>query len=171
MTSRQEAVDDFTHDLAIELSRSLNLTNPNDLLAKRVIQLAKNDPSFDRFAAACQTFGRFKREFLFGIFNKIDDYLQHKKFYADDKPGRSQQNSNTTQAIATSEGTRGEVLRLGNNMPGGLITRNKSSKSDDVSPPTPCVWTPSYCILIVTGSNAPSLKHPHPKHPYSAWMN
>ena len=42
-------VDPFTHDIAIQLSRTLNLTNPNDLLAKRVIQIAKNDRNANSF--------------------------------------------------------------------------------------------------------------------------
>lgn len=49
MADRQESVDKFTHDLAIELSQALNLTNPNDRLAVRVIQLAQNDKNFDKF--------------------------------------------------------------------------------------------------------------------------
>lgn len=49
MSDLKEAVDDFTHDIAIEISRALNITNPNDLLAKRVIQQAKNN-KFDKFA-------------------------------------------------------------------------------------------------------------------------
>jgi pre-mRNA-splicing factor ATP-dependent RNA helicase DHX38/PRP16 len=45
-----DQVDPFTHDIAIQLSRTLNLTNPNDLLARRVIQIAKNDKNADAFA-------------------------------------------------------------------------------------------------------------------------
>ena len=35
--------DKFVHDIAIKLSRALNLINPNDLLARRVIDIAKNN--------------------------------------------------------------------------------------------------------------------------------
>jgi hypothetical protein len=35
-------------------------------------------------------------------------------------------------SASIDEGTKGEVLMLGNNLPGGLIGRNKSSKSDEV---------------------------------------
>lgn len=48
--SMADQVDSFTHDIAIQLSRTLNLTNPNDLLARRVIQIAKNDKNADAFA-------------------------------------------------------------------------------------------------------------------------
>jgi hypothetical protein len=33
--------DEFVHQIAIKLSRTLNLINPNDLLAERVIDIAK----------------------------------------------------------------------------------------------------------------------------------
>ena len=33
--------DEFNHHLAIKLSRALNIVNPNDLLAQRVSELAK----------------------------------------------------------------------------------------------------------------------------------
>jgi pre-mRNA-splicing factor ATP-dependent RNA helicase DHX38/PRP16 len=34
------ASEDFTHHIAIKLSRALNLINPNDTLAKRVVDIA-----------------------------------------------------------------------------------------------------------------------------------
>lgn len=34
---------DFTHQLAIKLSRALNIINPNDLLAQRVTDIAKTN--------------------------------------------------------------------------------------------------------------------------------
>ena len=34
--------DDFKHQVAIKLSRALNTINPNDLLAERVIDIAKS---------------------------------------------------------------------------------------------------------------------------------
>lgn len=33
----------FKHQVAIQLSRALNLVNPNDLLAERVIDIAKTN--------------------------------------------------------------------------------------------------------------------------------
>lgn len=38
----------FIHDIAVEISRALNLTNPNDLIAKKVIQFAENK-DFEKF--------------------------------------------------------------------------------------------------------------------------
>ncbi|KAI9321550.1 P-loop containing nucleoside triphosphate hydrolase protein [Dichotomocladium elegans] len=122
MSNQKDAVDDFTHDIAIEISRALNTTNPNDLLAKRVIQFAKDDKNFEQFAIACQTFGRFKREFLMEIYTKITN---HHKSIPRTFEGR---------AVQASDDARGEVLVLGNHLPGGLLSRNKSSKSDDQRP-------------------------------------
>jgi hypothetical protein len=43
------ASDGFKHQVAIKLSRALNIINPNDLLAERVIDIAKTN-SADGFA-------------------------------------------------------------------------------------------------------------------------
>lgn len=43
MSSPPPAEDSFTHTLAIKLSRALNIVNPNDLLAQRVQDIAKNN--------------------------------------------------------------------------------------------------------------------------------
>lgn len=43
MPTNEEGADDFVHQLAIKLSRVLNLVNPNDLLSRRVIEIAKNN--------------------------------------------------------------------------------------------------------------------------------
>lgn len=37
----EEHVDEFNHQIAIKLSRAANTLNPNDLLAQRVTDLAK----------------------------------------------------------------------------------------------------------------------------------
>jgi pre-mRNA-splicing factor ATP-dependent RNA helicase DHX38/PRP16 len=39
--------EDYTHQLAIKLSRALNLVIPNDLLATRVIDIAKTNAEAD----------------------------------------------------------------------------------------------------------------------------
>jgi pre-mRNA-splicing factor ATP-dependent RNA helicase DHX38/PRP16 len=41
MASSTNAHDEFNHQVAIKLSRALNTLNPNDLLAQRVIDIAK----------------------------------------------------------------------------------------------------------------------------------
>ena len=45
----ENEINDFVHQIAIELSRALNLLNPNDLLAKRVIQVAKDHKDVETF--------------------------------------------------------------------------------------------------------------------------
>jgi pre-mRNA-splicing factor ATP-dependent RNA helicase DHX38/PRP16 len=48
-SSAAAGTDEFTHKVAIKLSRVLNIINPNDLLARTVIDVAKSN-SFDDFA-------------------------------------------------------------------------------------------------------------------------
>ena len=48
MSGQDEREDEFTHQLAIKLSRALNIVNPNDLLARRVQDIAKSN-SVDQF--------------------------------------------------------------------------------------------------------------------------
>lgn len=50
MASTSEGVDEFVHQIAISLSRALNLINPNDLLAQRVQDIAKTN-TVDGFIA------------------------------------------------------------------------------------------------------------------------
>lgn len=50
MSSPEHKDDEFIHQLAIKLSRALNLVNPNDLLARRVQDIARNS-SLDGFVS------------------------------------------------------------------------------------------------------------------------
>ncbi|KAJ3770349.1 pre-mRNA splicing factor [Lentinula raphanica] len=74
MTSETDN-DAFIHNLAIKLSRAVNLINPNDLLAQRVIDIAKTN-SLDGFIGAAKAFGKFKDSFLAEIHS---DVLSHAK--------------------------------------------------------------------------------------------
>ncbi|OBZ79971.1 Pre-mRNA-splicing factor ATP-dependent RNA helicase PRP16 [Grifola frondosa] len=67
--------DVFTHQLAIKLSRALNIVNPNDLLARRVQDIAKTN-SVDSFISAAKSFGKFKDSFLAELHAEI---LSHEK--------------------------------------------------------------------------------------------
>lgn len=42
--------ENFIHDIAVDISRALNLTNPNDLIAKKVIQFAETNKDFEKFS-------------------------------------------------------------------------------------------------------------------------
>ena len=50
MSTSKPTEDEFTHQLAIKLSRALNIVNPNDLLARRVQDIARNN-SLDGFVS------------------------------------------------------------------------------------------------------------------------
>lgn len=54
--------DEFTHTIAIRLSRHLNLINPNDVLARKVLSLAIEKQDVSSFMKAIRTFGRFSDE-------------------------------------------------------------------------------------------------------------
>jgi hypothetical protein len=58
------AVDPALHSLAISISREINLVNPNDLLAKRLLDLALQNDTVQSFQKAAKTFGRFRDIFL-----------------------------------------------------------------------------------------------------------
>jgi pre-mRNA-splicing factor ATP-dependent RNA helicase DHX38/PRP16 len=91
MASPSSGEDKFTHDLAIKLSRALNLVNPNDLLARRVQDIAKTS-SVDGFISgtkspllhfnymllmtciAAKSFGKFKDSFLAELHSEITSH-------------------------------------------------------------------------------------------------
>ncbi|RUS19563.1 hypothetical protein BC937DRAFT_87268 [Endogone sp. FLAS-F59071] len=127
--------DDITHHIAIQLSRALNLTNPNDLLANRVIQIAKNERNLSKTPAppprftACQGFGRFKDDFLIDIFTTIS---KSKHGAASSGPSTATSSAPANQKATGFEGK--EFLVLNDNLPGGLLmTPNKSAVDDSVS--------------------------------------
>lgn len=62
----------FIHNLAITISRETNMINPNDTLARRVIQLVLNNAdSIEGFSKAASTFGLRRPEFLQTIWSDI----------------------------------------------------------------------------------------------------
>ncbi|KAF9560184.1 pre-mRNA splicing factor [Agrocybe pediades] len=75
MSSPDETHDEFNHQVAIKLSRALNTLNPNDLLAQRVIDIAKTN-SEKGFITAAKSFGKFKDSFLSELHAEI---LSHAK--------------------------------------------------------------------------------------------
>ena len=62
--STDSARDAHIHTLAIAISRQLNLLNPNDTLAKRMLQLVDVQPNLEAFSKAASSFGRFQPAFL-----------------------------------------------------------------------------------------------------------
>lgn len=93
LVTDSDGKDNFVHGLAIKLSRVMNLINPNDLLARRVIDIAKNNSleAFVKGLSSCLSgsplltryhwiaskgFGNFKDSFLTEIHSEI---LSHAK--------------------------------------------------------------------------------------------
>jgi hypothetical protein len=76
--SVMDGVDEFTHNVAIKISRVMNSLNPNDLLARRVIDIAKNN-SADGFIQAAAGFGLTQVTFLKELHTEILDYLKQEK--------------------------------------------------------------------------------------------
>ncbi|KAL5490090.1 DHX38 [Sanghuangporus weigelae] len=74
-TTQSEKHDSFVHELAIKISRALNIINPNDLLARRVIDIAKNNPP-EAFIQAAKGFGKFKDSFLSELHDEILSHLK-----------------------------------------------------------------------------------------------
>ncbi|KAF8895011.1 P-loop containing nucleoside triphosphate hydrolase protein [Gymnopilus junonius] len=75
MSSLKEAHDEFNHQVAIKLSRALNTLNPNDLLAQRVVDIARTNTTAG-FISAAKSFGKFKDSFLSELHAEI---LSHAK--------------------------------------------------------------------------------------------
>ncbi len=73
-----DGVDEFTHNVAIKISRVMNTLNPNDLLARRVIDIAKNN-SADGFIKAASGFGLTQTTFLKELHTEILDHLKQEK--------------------------------------------------------------------------------------------
>jgi pre-mRNA-splicing factor ATP-dependent RNA helicase DHX38/PRP16 len=70
MSSQDGREDEFTNQLAIKLSRALNIINPNDLLARCVQGIAKSN-SVDQFVQAAKSFSKFSDVFLVEIHGEV----------------------------------------------------------------------------------------------------
>ncbi|KIJ21328.1 hypothetical protein PAXINDRAFT_64773 [Paxillus involutus ATCC 200175] len=69
------ANDDFKHQVSIKLSRALNLVNPNDLLAERVMDIAKMN-TVEGFSDAARAFGKFQSSFLTELHAEIMSHVK-----------------------------------------------------------------------------------------------
>lgn len=73
-----DGVDEFTHNVAIKISRVMNSLNPNDLLARRVMDIARNN-SADGFVKAATGFGLTQVTFLRELHTEILDHMKQEK--------------------------------------------------------------------------------------------
>ncbi|KAG8768899.1 DEAH-box RNA helicase prp16, partial [Ceratobasidium sp. 428] len=76
--NENDRADPFIHNIAIKLSRALNTINPNDLLARRVIDIVKSS-SPDGFIKAAKAFGKFQDSFLQDLHSEISIHLNQEK--------------------------------------------------------------------------------------------
>ncbi|QRV91670.1 Helicase associated domain (HA2) [Ceratobasidium sp. AG-Ba] len=126
--SSSNDVDPFVHNIAIKLSRALNLMNPNDLLATRVIGIVKSTPP-DGFITAARAFGKFQEGFLKDIHSEISIHLDQEKTKHVAQPVQG-------MTVHDSEVLEPEPVRAG-----GLMrpdsTRHTFRAPAKLEPPTP----------------------------------
>ena len=112
---------EYTHHLAIQISRHLNHPVPNDLLARNIIQIARSQPGPSSFIIACKAFGRYPEEFLTAVYTEIK--------------GRDSQNAKpgSNEGAATASGFSAAERDIGsvNNLPGGLFIPANARKAED----------------------------------------
>ncbi|KAF9316952.1 DEAH-box RNA helicase prp16 [Podila horticola] len=132
------------HQVAIDISRALNLVNANDLLARQVIQIARNHKQVGGFVKACAAFGKFKDEFLFDIYLKIQNHDREHGVEDTTKPGHKEDivmSANTSRpkkeskepSVGMSNFTLSfteEDEELPPQLPGGLLKKAKPSGDD-----------------------------------------
>ncbi|KAF8508472.1 P-loop containing nucleoside triphosphate hydrolase protein [Gautieria morchelliformis] len=75
MSGTNGQADEFTHNVAIQLSRALNIVNPNDLLARRVMDIAKANTT-EAFIKAATAFGKFQKQFLSELHAEIISHVK-----------------------------------------------------------------------------------------------
>ncbi|THH05571.1 hypothetical protein EW145_g4696 [Phellinidium pouzarii] len=127
-TTQSEIHDAFVHELAIKLSRALNTINPNDLLARRVIDIAKNN-TLEGFVQASKGFGKFQDSFLTELHSEI---LSHAKQEA---------NGHVPQSVKGITVIDSDVLEPDPVRQGGLVRLDAHHKfrtpAKHIEPPTP----------------------------------
>ncbi|KAF8554533.1 P-loop containing nucleoside triphosphate hydrolase protein [Imleria badia] len=120
--------DDFKHQVAIKLSRALNTLNPNDLLAQRVMDIAKSG-TVEGFMNAARAFGKFQNSFLTELHSEIISHL------------KQEESGHIPQPVQGITVHGSEVLEPEAARPGGLMrsdTRHTFRQpAKPIEPPTP----------------------------------
>ncbi|WWC95470.1 hypothetical protein V866_002334 [Kwoniella sp. B9012] len=62
---------EFIHQIAIEMSRLMNSVNVNDLLGRRIVEIARGNRSGDAFLKAVSTFGKFPEDAMLSLHTRI----------------------------------------------------------------------------------------------------
>jgi len=113
--------DAFAHQVAIKLSRALNLVNPNDLLASRVIDITKSNTR-EGFVRAALGFGRFQDSFLEELYDEIASHIEKEHRAELAKP------SHPTSQVAGVIVHDSEVLSPEPIREGGLVRKEKDKQ-------------------------------------------
>ena len=116
---------EYTHHLAIHISRHLNHPVPNDLLARNITQIALAQPGPKSFISACSAFGRYPDDFLTGIYREIKERGDYDR---DAKPAGNAAAAKARSGFAAAERDSGRA----NNLPGGLlVSSNRPKHTED----------------------------------------
>lgn len=135
-----DQTDEFTHQIAIKLSRAMVMlnpaisVNPNDLLARNVINLANDNNTVEQFTTgvwplntfdsrltkeylAVKSFGRFQNSFLFELYSEIRTHTKEETSGVSSQPvpGITVHDSDVLQP---------ERVRAGGLMRAGLVRNN-----------------------------------------------
>lgn len=113
---------EYTHHLAIQISRHLNHPVPNDLLARNIIQIARSQAGSSSFITACRAFGRFPDSFLQGVYVEIEKH---------DQDAKNSVNGASMPIFGpgATERDAGSV----NTLPGGLLVPAKGMQKEDTA--------------------------------------
>ncbi|KAF8921605.1 putative PRP16-RNA-dependent ATPase [Mucidula mucida] len=118
-------VDEFTHQIAIRLSRALNIINPNDLLAQTAIDIAKTTTQ-DGFMTAARSFGKFQDSFLGELYA---DILSH---------AHQEESGHVPQPLPGITVHDSDVLEPEPARQGGLVQKDiRHTFKKPLEPPTP----------------------------------
>lgn len=115
---------EYTHHLAIQISRHLNHPVPNDLLARNIIQIARSQAGPSSFIAACKAFGRFPDSFLEGVYVEIEKH---------DQDAKSSVNGASMTVFGPGSGATERDVGSVNILPGGLLVPTKVMRKEDTS--------------------------------------
>ncbi|KAK6342708.1 DEAH-box RNA helicase prp16 [Orbilia javanica] len=114
--------DQYARHLASLIGKELG-RDPNEYLARNIIQIAKGQPGPKSFAAACSAFGKYRDEFLHEVFQEIK------------RRNEEGDSSSGTQKGEKGSFTKPERLERQAELPGGLLlstsTRNRDSGDHD----------------------------------------
>ncbi|KZT35459.1 hypothetical protein SISSUDRAFT_169695 [Sistotremastrum suecicum HHB10207 ss-3] len=127
--SGEQSSEEFVHKIAIKLSRALNLINPNDLLARRVVDIASRN-NHDQFLKAAMTFGKFQESFLSELHADIHSYVLENS--------KNSKQPNAGVAVHELDVLAPEPVRMG-----GLVQNDSQRQhtfrkpAKPIEPPTP----------------------------------